>query len=171
MISGVSKITHGSTLLAGPLHGPAALESVTRTRRRGILRFSAAGLRNRCCFSRVCGRFQPRHPLSAKRSSGYLQAFLHRLLLRLPVYIPILRQPMNIFILYLKAVFVNRYFAVSYRPVNNISPFALSRMTNQNGLSAVKVRTISGREGIAAPSPVIAAVTAAASVPFSSTAI
>ena len=80
---------------------PAALESVTRTRRRGILRFSAAGLRNRCCFSRVCGRFQPRRPLSAKRSSGYLQAFLHRLLLRLPVYIPILRQPMNIFILYL----------------------------------------------------------------------
>ncbi len=149
---------------------PAALESVTRTRRRGILRFSAAGLRNRCCFSRVCGRFQPRRPLSAKRSSGYLQAFLHRLLLRLPVYISILRQPMNTFILYPRLHFVNRYFAVSYRPVNNISPFALSRMTNQNGLSAVKVRTSVGRSG-AALSPVMAAVTAAASVPFSSTAI
>ena len=150
---------------------PADLESVTRTRRRGILRFSAAGLRNRCCFSRACGRFQPRRPLSAKRSSGYLQAFLHRLLLRLPVYISILHQPMNTFILYPRLHFVNRYFAVSYRPVNNISPFALSRMTNQNGSSAVKMRTSSGREGIAEPSPVMAAVTAAASVPFSSTAI
>lgn len=149
---------------------PAALESVTRTRRRGILRFSAAGLGNRCCFPRACGRFQPRRPLSAKRSLGYLQAFLHRLLLRLPVYIPIPRQPMNTFILYPKPVFVNRYFAVSYRPANNISPFALSRITNQNGLSAAKLRTSAGRSGGAAP-PAIAAVTAAASVPLSSTAI
>ena len=98
-------------------------------------------------------------PALCQTLPGYLQDFLHRFL------------PMNTFILYPGAYFVNRQFAVSYCPANRISPLLLSRMTNQNGLSAVKVRTSSGREGMAAPASVMAAVTAAASVPFSSTAM
>ena len=172
MISGVSKITHGSTLLAGPLHGAcrSGVRNADETPRHTAF-FRRGAQESVLLFPRLRTLSAASSALCQTLIGGYLQAFLHRLLLRLPVYIPILRQPMNTFILYPRLHFVNRYFAVSYRPVNNISPFALSRMTNQNGSSAVKMRTSSGREGIAEPSPVMAAVTAAASVPFSSTAI
>ena len=171
MISGVSKITHGSTLLAGPFDGAcrSGVRNADETPRHTAF-FRRGAQESVLLFPRLRTLSAASSALCQTLIGGYLQAFLHRLLLRLPVYISILRQPMNTFILYPRLHFVNRYFAVSYRPVNNISPFALSRMTNQNGLSAVKVRTSVGRSG-AALSPVMAAVTAAASVPFSSTAI